>query len=182
LATNILPISICFERYEAGSMSISDFDYELWLYFMNGRAVSVACFKDITHLPISVQHYLASRYMEWEVDNGTFSQAAYNIPDWFEPAAAGYDAIGVPKAAAIIREARRILLAGASDFSKDKNVSIGELFQEFEMSPLGRLDWTAKDIGWNAETKRIEYVLKHKDDFLTCVATERARGKAGESE
>lgn len=63
-----------------------EFDDNVWMLL--GEIIeSVDALDNVPH-PVAL--YFASRYLEWEVGNGGFAQAAYNIPDWFEAAAIGY--------------------------------------------------------------------------------------------
>ena len=48
--------------------------------------------------------------MESNVENGDFAQAAYNIPELFESAADGYEAIDHSAAAEVFRKAHAVVV------------------------------------------------------------------------
>jgi len=52
----------------------------------------------------------STRCDAFNVFNGGFAQAAYNIPDWFELAAVGYERLGRPMGADRIRQATELAL------------------------------------------------------------------------
>ena len=70
---------------ETGTLEDEEFDRNLWL--LVSRVVRV--FDNYDEFPRPVVDYYASCRMEWDVGNGGFAQAAYNMPEWFEAAASG---------------------------------------------------------------------------------------------
>src|SRR5690349_14134482 len=98
-------VDALLDQDEKTPLEWSKFDDELWL-LVSDRIVDPL---ELENYPHAVGVYLASRWLEWEVGNGGFAQAAYNIPQWFEMAAIGYAALGKLKAAALINEAIQML-------------------------------------------------------------------------
>src|SRR5215813_1372116 len=98
-------IDALLDQDEASPLERGTFDDALWV-LLSGRITDPSQLDNYPH-PVGV--YLASRWLQWEVGNGGFAQAAYNIPEWFEMAAIGYAALGKPKAVALIKEALRML-------------------------------------------------------------------------
>lgn len=154
---------------QAGTLSDEEFDRNLWLLVC--RVIQVM--DDHGNLPLPVIHYYASRRMEWDVGNGGFAQAAYNMPEWFEAAARGYDAIGRADAAAHIRRALAIAKgeSGVVAKLKRRGAGIGAIFKSFRDSTLSKLDAdlpdTLEKIGWWAMTDRIAYVRQNRPAFLS---------------
>jgi ribose 1,5-bisphosphokinase PhnN len=79
-----------------------EFDSALWSALC-GRLDAGAEFAE---WPREVQAYFATRYIDWEVMNGGFRQALVNESREYLPAAiAGYDLLGRPELAALLRRA-----------------------------------------------------------------------------
>jgi Domain of unknown function (DUF4375) len=140
-----------------GEVSTELLDDLLW-YFMTERGGPADKPENSTG---PVRDYVASRLIQWEVGNGGFAQAAYNCAEWFESAAEGYENIGLPEAAARIREASEHIEKQPSEFSQGEEATIERVFSEFEESALARLDEGLTEIGWWALEKRMAYVRKH---------------------
>jgi Domain of unknown function (DUF4375) len=154
-----------FAAWDSGAIDEDALDTALWMLacrvvYGDERA---------GQLPDPVIHYYASRLMEWEVGNGGFSQAAYNIPEWFEPAAQGYEAIGHSPAAQLIREAGVIARKERGLFGRLRRIGadIGSVFAAFKASSLDGLASDLDDIGWWAMSDRLKYVLNHREAFLS---------------
>ena len=128
-------IAALIDADERGQVDDSTFDSELWLFLIE----LISSPQDAGRFAKPVTLYYASRYLQWEVGNGGFAQAAYNIPEWFELAASGYDELGLPRFAALIREAMTLLPTENRATTFDAQ-EIGELFQQFSESKLARLD------------------------------------------
>jgi hypothetical protein len=149
---------------EASPMEWSKFDDELWMH-LSDRFSNPSELEDYPH-PVGV--YLASRWLEWEVGNGGFAQAAYNIPEWFELAAIGYAALGKPKAVALIRESLQILQREREMLQKKgllEQTTIGEVFRHFSESEMAALDSGIPEDEWWIDEERVEYVRKNRDAF-----------------
>lgn len=150
------------ELWERGAIDQDDFDsvfWDLWCQRVDAAG-------GIASLPLPVRHYFASRLLEWEVGNGGFAQAVHNVPEMFEPAAAGYDALDLPRCAERIRECIRIMGMNARQVDRWRRIrSIGRLFRAFAGSPFRRLDAGLDKIGWWAEDARLAYVRSNKASF-----------------
>src|SRR5262245_16504240 len=116
-------IAALMQADERGELEDTVFDDELWTFVAN----KVGGPEDRERFADPVIVYFASRYLEWEVGNGGFAQAAYNIPEWFPLAAWSYDALGLEKAGDVIREASA-LLPKENRETTFTSADIGELF------------------------------------------------------
>jgi len=149
-----------FDAFASGATSVEDFDDALWSILCE----NVESEADVDNLPVPVRNYYASRYLEWEVGNGGFAQAAFNIPHLFEPARVGYSALGLMDASFLIADAQRLIKDGAAKFNGDTD-DIGELFAEFAESALAPLDQRLKGVNWWATDSRSAYALRHRKEF-----------------
>ena len=145
---------------ERGELDDSTFDDELWLFLVE----RISSPEDGSHFPVPVLLYYASRYLQWEVGNGGFAQAAYNIREWFELAATAYDELGVHDFAELIREATALLHAENRETTFDAQ-DIGELFDQFAESKLALLDERLDGMEWEADARRIRYVRQNRQAF-----------------
>jgi hypothetical protein len=157
-------IAALMELDERGELEDTQFDDELWMFVANqmGGPEDRERFAD----PVVV--YFASRFLEWEVGNGGFAQAAYNIPEWFPLAAWGYDQLGLEKAGDLIREAISLL----SKENRENTFTasdIGELFSQFSESELAKLDKRLDECGWWAMETRLKYVRENRASFSIAV-------------
>jgi len=154
-----------FAAWDSGSISEETLDTALWM--LTCRLVGSD--EQAAQIPDPVLNYYASRLMEWEVGNGGFAQAAYNISDWFERAAQGYDAIGHSSAALRIREAGVMARKDRGVFGRLRRVGadIGSIFAAFNASSLDGLASDLDDIGWWAMPDRLKYVLRNRESFLS---------------
>ena len=125
-------VAALMDADERGELDDSTLDDELWV-FLNER---ISTPQDGSHFPKPVLLYYASRYVQWEVGNGGFAQAAYNIPEWFELGSLGYDELGLHRFAALIREAMALLPGENRETTFDAE-EIGELFEQFAESKRG---------------------------------------------
>lgn len=149
---------------EASPMERGEFDDALWL-LLYGR---IATPEDLEAFQRPVAAYFASRYLQWEVGNGGFAQAAYNIPEWFESAALGYAAIGKRGAAQLIREAQ-VMLAEERNDLQDKGLlhgaAVGDVFAHFSSSGMAALDARIPDDEWWIDDERVDYVRINREAF-----------------
>ena len=157
---SITSMAEAFEAHDAGEIDAPRLDDAIWLV-LTGMVGSAS---DLAKLPGPVADYYASRYLQFEVGNGGFAQAAYNIPDYFGPAAKGYRARGLPEAAALIDKAALIVEEERAKFDAD---DIGDLFEQFEDSELADFDEELDDVGFWADESRLAHVLRHRDTFLS---------------
>src|SRR6185295_19077900 len=86
---------------------------------------------------------ITTRRISWSliVANGGFAQAACNIPELFEAAADGYEAIGRNAAAEVIRKAHAMSKGETGEVAKLKRrgAGIGAIFRSFRKSSLADL-------------------------------------------
>jgi hypothetical protein len=113
--------------------------------------------------PVAV--YYASRLLQWDVCNGGFAQAAFNIPEWFELAAEGYNSLGKTESANIIKEVRE-LLAGNEEGVKRLRDGEDEWEVYFGDDVFSIFDERifASD-EWEIDQERIAYVRANRDAF-----------------
>jgi hypothetical protein len=152
-------IMALIEADERGDIDDDTFDYELWLMLMD----RIEGPDDRSKFDDAVMVFYASRLMEWEVANGGFSQAAYNYPDWFGLSAWAYRQLGCGQAASLIEEA--IPLLARESRETESVCGIGELFEHFSESTLGKLDERLDESGWWATQARLKYVRERRDSF-----------------
>jgi len=82
-----------------------DFDHAVFC----GLLDRISTPRDLEQFPPQVGFYFASRLLQNDVCNGGFAQAAFNMPEWFDLAAAGYRALGKNRSAEIIQEVKDLL-------------------------------------------------------------------------
>ena len=148
---------------EESPMDSDEFDTALWLLLCD--KISSPESLQRYELPVSV--YYASRFLQWEVGNGGFAQAAYNIPEWFRLAADGYAKLEKPNAAQLIKDAMK-LLPGERDELERKGLfaaTIGSVFDHFRESRMAALDDRIPEDEWWIDHERVAYVRKHRDAF-----------------
>jgi hypothetical protein len=152
-------VADAFSAFENGEIAIGLFDDALHVvlsHHLHGIA-------ELLKAPRPVALFYAARYIEFEVGNGGFSQAAYNRPDWFGLAAEGYREFGLPQAAQLIDKAAAMLASERRSFTATE---IGELFEQFQESKLAELDNELDSCGWWATEQRIAYVMANRESFL----------------
>jgi len=157
-------VDALLDQDERSPLECNTFDDQLWLLLTN-RITEPS---QLDNYPQPVGVYLASRWLQWEVGNGGFAQAAYNIPQWFEMAAIGYAALGKPKAVALIKEALQ-MLSSERDILMRKGLlndtTIHEVFRHFSESDMAVLDTRIPDHEWWIDEERVAYVRKNRDAF-----------------
>jgi hypothetical protein len=156
-------ISELMDLDEAGAVGEGayGFDDQLWLLL----TARIATPDQAASLPEQAWVYLASRWMEWEVGNGGFPQAAYNIPDWFELGEAAYRKLGLDAAAGLIARARTLIAKGETRGGSFAALDIGNLFAQFRESELAKLDDELDAVDWWADEVRLAYVRQNRAAF-----------------
>ncbi len=162
IKTTFSSVADLMEADESGKLSNADFDDDLWLHICK---LGVETPANLDRFDKAVLVYYASRLLEWEVGNGGFAQAAYNIPDWFASAAWAYRQLGLEQAASLIDRAELLLNQGEARGQKFDAVEIGDLFQQFAESELAELDDLLDSAGWWAEDRRLAYVRVNREAF-----------------
>src|SRR5688572_30630110 len=133
----------------------SDFDSALWAAVCE----LVDDPHDIARFPEQFQFYYATRMLEWDVGNGGFAQAAMNYPDFFEPAARGYEALGKPKLAAFVREAAKVAEKERPAIDEAREGGLEDAFEYFREGAFDEFDERLEEVGW----------FKNDDDRLNHV-------------
>jgi hypothetical protein len=121
--------------------------------------------KDIEQFQPPVAIYYASRLLQWDVCNGGFAQAAFNIPEWFELAATGYSVLGKNESAQIIREVKD-LLAGNQEAVRrlrDGDSEWEDYFGDHVFSMFDDRVFASDE--WEIDRERIAYVRANRDAF-----------------
>src|SRR4051812_18093017 len=98
-------VAALMDADERGDLTASTLDDELWLFLIE----HISTPEDAGRFAKPVLLYYVTRCVQWEVGNGGFAQAAYDVPEWFELAALGYTEFGLHGFAALIREAMTLL-------------------------------------------------------------------------
>jgi Domain of unknown function (DUF4375) len=159
-------ISALMEADAAGSLSDEDFARHLGWFLGRVLPHSPA---DCLSIPEPVMVYWSTGLMEYNVFNGGFAQAAYNIPEWFEVAAIGYERLGRPIAADRIRQAAKLSLKEQATVSwlKRRRAEIRAIFNHFRQSTLRDLDKDLYEIGWDITQARIELARANREAFAS---------------
>jgi hypothetical protein len=149
------------EQDERNPMNDDDLDDALW------RALCdrISTPRDLAQYQSPVSVYYASRLLQWDVLNGGFAQAAVNIPEWFELAAAGYDSLGKNATAKIIRDVKDVLPGNQHlvDKLRAGEIDWGDYFGDHVFSIFDEQVFGSDD--WEIDRERIAYVRKHRDAF-----------------
>lgn len=136
-------------------------DEQVWMWIASHAR------QPATQLPRRVARWFACRNVEWDVSNGGFAQAAFNVPELFPLAAEGYRALGRDGCAQLIDDATRVLarerrtLERKGLFSK----AIGAVFEHFESSRMAEFDERIVPWEWEAGLARSAYIRRHREDF-----------------
>jgi uncharacterized protein DUF4375 len=140
-----------------------DFDDALW-----GVVSEYADISSIVDLPEPVRVYFATRLVEWDVGNGGFAQAAMNYLDVFEHVAKGFESLGKPDIAALIRAAAEVAESEQANIDEARAGGVEGAFEYFrEGDAFDAFDKRLDEVGWfeNGEA-RLSYVRAHRDDFV----------------
>jgi hypothetical protein len=157
-------VDALLDEDEASPLEWETFDDELWL-LLSDKITDPSQLDGYPH-PVGV--YLASRWLEWEVGNGGFAQAAYNIPEWFESAAIGYASLGKARAVALIKEALEMLSAERDTLHRKgllKDTTIHDVFRHFSESEMAALDRRIPEEEWWIDEERVAYVRENRNAF-----------------
>jgi hypothetical protein len=159
-------ISALMEADAAGSLGEEDFEGHLGWFL--GRALPRSP-ADCVSFPEPVMVYWATSLIQHDVLNGGFAQAAYNIPEWFEPAAVGYEMLGRPLAAARIRLAAKLSENEQEviGWLQRRRATIRAIFGHFRESALQDLDNDLYEIGWDITAARIQLAREHRQAFAS---------------
>ena len=123
---------------------------------------------EFSRLPDAVRYFFACYDLNFQVGNGGFAQAAYNVPELFPIAMDVFRHFGCPQAAKICEQAIDLLPAELAEQIRkglDVTESIEEVFEHFNDSEMNQLDDNIPDEFW-ADQKLHQLVENHRDDFL----------------
>jgi hypothetical protein len=141
----------------------SEFDDALWILLQD----KIFSIEDASSFPRPVILYFASRYVQWDVGNGGFAQAAFNVPEWFELALEWYRLMGKASSASLLEEAIRLLPEEKAELDGKglRDGTIAEVFEHFDQSRMSALDKRIVSEDWEVDEERVEYVRKNRDAF-----------------
>jgi hypothetical protein len=154
-------VSKIMDEDAAGLLADVDFDDALWLALCD----RIGGPKSLANLPHPVGVYYATRLVEWEVGNGGFAQAAFNIPHWIDAAITGFEELAKPAVAALIREAKNLVQQEAQRLGAAREGGIENAFAYFSDSPFGALDSRIEEVGFWSDSERLAYVRANRDAF-----------------
>lgn len=141
----------------------TDFDDALW-----GAVASRVDINALGDLPAPVRVYFTTRLIEWDVGNGGFAQAAMNYLGAFKHAAEGFDALGIPAIAGLIRAAEQVARSEQADIDEAREGGIEAAFEYFaESHAFDEFDERLDEIGWFDQGEvRLDYVRAHRESFI----------------
>ena len=120
--------------------------------------------KVFSTLPDPVRHFFAARRVQWQVGNGGFAQAAYNVRYLLADAHACNLITGRPAAASLIAQAIELVQKDEASFESKE---IESLFKEFAESKFSELDEHLDSVDWWNVAPRVKYAAQHRDLFLS---------------
>jgi hypothetical protein len=120
---------------------------------------------DLQRFEFPVTVYYASRLLQWEVGNGGFAQAAFNVPEWFELAAMGYRKLGKTAAESIILEVMQLLPENEEVARQLRTGEIEweEYFVDHDFSIYDDRAYASEE--WEIDAERIAYVRANREAF-----------------
>jgi hypothetical protein len=125
--------------------------------------------RDFPHWPKPAQIFYACYNLIFQVGNGGFAQAAYNIPHLFDLAAEGYSALDLEHFAATIREISRALPKELRDHQSkglQGHPTIDDVFAHFEESKLAAFDGVTSEASWWLGDNLNDFARQHRSEFL----------------
>lgn len=123
----------------------------------------------IQEWPKPVKQFYALYEFNFQVGNGGFAQAAYNVPHLFPIALDAFEDLRLQDAAAICRKALAMLPAEITAQIEKGIVdteSLEDVFEHFGDSELSELDETIPDEFW-VDDKLQRLAETHRDAFLS---------------
>jgi hypothetical protein len=122
----------------------------------------------ISDWPKAVRFFYACYDLNYQVGNGGFAQAAYNVPELFQIAAEAFEYFGHQEAAQLCRTAISMLpseLAEHLDKGLTEAPDLQDLFDHFDESAMQTLDDQTPDNFW-VDARLQQLVEENRDDFL----------------
>jgi len=117
--------------------------------------------------PESVQHFYACYDINYQVGNGGFAQAAYNVPELLPLAQKAFERFGRRQAAHLCERAVTMLPAELREhLSKGLQGSptLEDVFEHFDDSEMAQLDENLPQEFW-ADDALQQLVQEHRSDF-----------------
>lgn len=119
--------------------------------------------------PQCVRYFYACYDMNYQVGNGGFAQAAYNVPELIPIALEAFDHFGHNNAAALLRKVVALLPNEVTEhdekgFGADE--TIGEVFAHFEESKMAEFDEDVPDEFW-VDDRLQQLVEENRADFIS---------------
>lgn len=123
----------------------------------------------ISEWPAPVRQFYAVYDFNFQVGNGGFAQAAYNVPHLFPIALNTFEELGLRNAAALCRKALAMLPAEiTTQIEKGiiDNASLEDVFEHFDDSEMAELDESIPDDFW-ADASLQRLAEKNRQAFLS---------------
>lgn len=152
-----------FEVDERSPMSVDDFNDTLWTLLCD----IVTAHDNLNTFPAPVRLYYTGRYIQWQIGNGGFAQAAYNCPELFVHAVEAYTAIGKTKMAQLLSQAIKLLPQEQSELEQKGlfSATIGDVFAHFKESRMSALDRKLHSVEWEVDEAWAAFARQHRDAF-----------------
>jgi hypothetical protein len=149
------------EEDEKVPMEDEELDDAIWLCLCK----EISKPEDLKRFQPPVAVYYANYLMEAEVGNGGFSQAAFNMPEWFEPAAEAYRSLGKPIAANLIMEVHKLLPYNEEIASKLRagEIEWEDYFVDHDFDIYDKRAYASNE--WEIAKERIAYVRANREAF-----------------
>jgi hypothetical protein len=123
--------------------------------------------KQFPQWPKSVRHFYACYDINYQVGNGGFAQAAYNVPELLLVARKAFEELGCRQAAELCERAVSMLPAELREhLAKGLRAgpSLQDVFDHFNESEMAQLDSDLTDEFW-ADGKLQKLVEQNREDF-----------------
>ncbi|WP_395738196.1 hypothetical protein [Prosthecobacter sp.] len=124
---------------------------------------------DFDAWPEPPRFYYACLEMEYQVGNGGFAQAAYNVPHLFSVAIQGHEAVGNTYQTGILREASKHL-PRERQMHADKGLldspDLQEVFDHFADSDFSTFDGVTSNAAWWSGEELHDYARKNRASFI----------------
>lgn len=145
----------------ASQIDDDDFDHEVFCALLD----RISSPDDTARFPEPVGFYFASKLLQNDVCNGGFAQAAFNMPEWFELASAGYKALGKNKMAEVILEVKALLPVNEEAVRQLRadETKWEDYFGEHVFQIYDRLVFDSDD--WEVDPERIAYLRAYRNAF-----------------
>ena len=117
--------------------------------------------------PESVRLFYACYDINYQVGNGGFAQAEYNVPELLPVAQKAFERFGRNQAADLCRRAVEMLPAELCEHLEKglrDRPTIGDVFEHFSESEMAQLDENLPQEFW-ADDALQEWVQQHRKDF-----------------